>query len=61
AQHVSPPLTTVHQEFNEMGRRTVALLLAALRGEEVTGDAELIPALVQRASSGPAHVAAVRY
>jgi DNA-binding LacI/PurR family transcriptional regulator len=61
AQHVSPPLTTVHQEFGEVGRRTVALLLNELRGERTPDGGELIPSLVVRSSSGPVHAAAVRY
>jgi ABC-type multidrug transport system fused ATPase/permease subunit len=33
AAHVAPPLTTVHQDFAELGRRAVRILLAQLRGE----------------------------
>jgi DNA-binding LacI/PurR family transcriptional regulator len=50
AAHFWPPLTTVRQDFAELGRRCVELLLGA-------GDAEhtsLLPELVVRASSGPA-------
>ena len=61
AQHVWPPLTTVHQEFGEVGRRAVALLLGEVRGIPVDGDEELVPHLVTRASSGPAHAVVGRY
>src|SRR5690606_22988346 len=33
AAHVWPPLTTVHQDFPELGRRAVAFLLAEIRVE----------------------------
>ncbi|MET0974914.1 MAG: LacI family DNA-binding transcriptional regulator [Leifsonia sp.] len=61
AQHVSPPLTTVHQEFREVGRRTVALLLGELRGDPAIGGEEIVPSLVVRSSSGPVHAPAARY
>ena len=32
AAHFRPPLTTVRQDFAEIGRRAVALLLAELQG-----------------------------
>ncbi|MFB4353597.1 LacI family DNA-binding transcriptional regulator [Microbacterium sp. LS_15] len=32
--HVAPTLTTVHQDFPELGRRAVRLLLAQIRGED---------------------------
>lgn len=34
AAHVAPTLSTVHQDFPELGRRAVRLLLAQIRGEE---------------------------
>nr|WP_125773969.1 LacI family DNA-binding transcriptional regulator [Antribacter gilvus] len=50
--HFVPPLTTVRQPFDELGRRSVALLLEAVAGAQV--GAELIaPMLVERASAGP--------
>lgn len=33
AAHVAPSLTTVHQDFTELGRRAVRILLAQIRGE----------------------------
>ncbi|KQX05505.1 MULTISPECIES: LacI family DNA-binding transcriptional regulator [unclassified Leifsonia] len=61
AQHVSPPLTTVHQEFREVGRRAVALLLSELQGEPASESEEIVPALVVRGSSGPVHAALLHY
>jgi DNA-binding LacI/PurR family transcriptional regulator len=53
APYFTPPLTTVRQDFAELGRRGVQLVLARLAGE--TLHAEPVPApLVVRASTGPA-------
>ena len=54
ASYFPPPLTTVRQEFSEVGTRAMALLLSQLRGEpseplEVVVDADL----VVRASTAP--------
>lgn len=51
AAHFWPPLTTVRQDFGELGRRAVALLL-----DDITGDGEgyggmIIPSLIVRAST----------
>lgn len=50
-----PPLTTVRQDFDELGRRAVARLGAVVNPEAgpspVTDD--LMPALIVRASTGP--------
>ena len=51
AAHIWPPLTTVHQDFPELGRRAVALLVADIRGEERPALGPLEPQLVARASS----------
>jgi DNA-binding LacI/PurR family transcriptional regulator len=51
AKHVWPPLTTVHQDFAELGRRAVELLLAGIRGEEPPRFGQLQPELLVRASS----------
>ncbi|MCU1635527.1 MAG: LacI family transcriptional regulator [Cryobacterium sp.] len=53
AAHFFPPLTTVRQDFPELGRRCISLLLGDL-GEG--GDAyagAIVPALIVRNSSGP--------
>jgi DNA-binding LacI/PurR family transcriptional regulator len=53
AAHYWPPLTTIRQDFAEIGRRAIALLLAQLGGEPATFTAEPIrPQLVLRASTG---------
>ena len=53
AAHFSPPLTTIRQDFPELGRRCVDLLLGAA-GPGAGGDADAImPELIVRASTGP--------
>lgn len=50
--HFWPPLTTVRQDFAELGRRCMALLLGGLEsGEEYAGSIQ--PTLVVRGSTGP--------
>ena len=51
AAHVAPPLTTVHQDFSELGRRAVQLLLAQIRGSEEPTFGELAPVLRIRESA----------
>ncbi|WP_441004944.1 LacI family DNA-binding transcriptional regulator [Agreia sp. PsM10] len=52
AAHFWPPLTTVRQDFPELGRRCVALLLGGLdAGEQYDGI--IAPTLVVRGSTGP--------
>ncbi|WP_309128991.1 LacI family DNA-binding transcriptional regulator [Microbacterium sp.] len=51
AAHVSPTLTTVHQDFTEVGRRAVHILLAQIRGERVPVFGALEPELRLRESS----------
>lgn len=48
-----PPLTTVHQDFAELGRRSVDLLVAQLNGAQpaANGQVHLCPHLVVRASA----------
>ncbi|WP_045746787.1 MULTISPECIES: LacI family DNA-binding transcriptional regulator [Actinoplanes] len=51
-----PPLTTVHQDFAEMGRRALALLLRHMGradGETPPEDVVVAPRLITRASSAP--------
>lgn len=52
SQHCWPPLTTVHQDFRETGRRAVALLLGELKGDAGVYGQLVVPDLVVRASSG---------
>ncbi|MGO4689802.1 LacI family DNA-binding transcriptional regulator [Glaciibacter sp. 2TAF33] len=54
ARHFWPPLTTVRQDFAELGRRSIALLLSELAGERSTAYVGTIqPELIVRASTGP--------
>lgn len=51
AAHVCPTLTTVHQDFPELGRRAVRILLAEIRGEQAPELGALEPSLRVRESS----------
>ena len=50
AEYFSPALTTVHQDFDEVGRRGLALLLSRIDGAETHSSVTIAPALVSRAS-----------
>jgi DNA-binding LacI/PurR family transcriptional regulator len=52
AAYYTPPLTTVRQDFAELGRRGVQLVLARLRGEEFSAE-PVMPQLVVRGSTMP--------
>jgi DNA-binding LacI/PurR family transcriptional regulator len=52
ARFFFPPLTTVHQDFAEIGRRCVRVLLGRLR-DRVVEPGPVTPALVVRASTAP--------
>ncbi|WP_410621102.1 LacI family DNA-binding transcriptional regulator [Amycolatopsis sp. cmx-8-4] len=53
AAYFSPPLTTVRQDFIEVGRRTFGLLETRMAGGEI-GARHLVPAeLIVRESTGP--------
>lgn len=52
AAYYAPPLTTVRQDFAELGRRGVELVLARLRHERLRPE-PVLPQLVVRASTGP--------
>ena len=52
AEFFSPPLTTVRQDFAELGRRAVDVTLRALRGEKEPGYELVAPTLIVRASTG---------
>lgn len=55
AAHFQPPLTSVHQDFAEVGARSVATLLRLLETGRRDVGAQLVPTtLVVRESSGPA-------
>jgi DNA-binding LacI/PurR family transcriptional regulator len=52
AAHFWPPLTTVRQDFDAVGSRAVALLVAELRGEPLPDTHPVTPRLVERGSTG---------
>lgn len=54
AAHFWPPLTTVRQDFAELGRRCVELLLGPLDDAAPATATTITPELVVRASTGPA-------
>jgi DNA-binding LacI/PurR family transcriptional regulator len=50
-----PPLTTVHQDFEEVGRHSVDLLVRAIKEGVSEGTSLQVPTrLIVRASTGPA-------
>lgn len=52
AQHADPPLTTVHQPVEEMGREMARLLIARIRGEELARPVSILDTrLVVRSSA----------
>jgi DNA-binding LacI/PurR family transcriptional regulator len=54
AQYFTPPLTTVRQDFGEMGRSALRLLLDVMRGGgEPPARLTVAPELVVRRSTGP--------
>jgi DNA-binding LacI/PurR family transcriptional regulator len=54
AQHFAPPLTTIRQDFDEIGRRAFEVLLTELRGEKTAERAQILPELIVRGSTGRA-------
>jgi DNA-binding LacI/PurR family transcriptional regulator len=57
APYLIPALTTVRQDFAELGRRGVQLVLARLKGEDLHPE-PVPPTLLVRRSTGPARVRA---
>ena len=54
SEHFHPPLTTIHQPINEIGRRTCHMLVDIIRGRAPKNPTLMLtPELVVRASSGP--------
>jgi DNA-binding LacI/PurR family transcriptional regulator len=49
--HYLPPLTTVRQDFDVLGRRSIRSLVAQVEGTPVEYDAPVRPALIVRAST----------
>ncbi len=54
AAHFWPPLTTVRQDFAELGRRCVALLLGDLEDDSEQQDGTIVPELLVRGTTGVA-------
>jgi DNA-binding LacI/PurR family transcriptional regulator len=56
AAYFTPPLTTVRQDFDEVGKRGMALLLAQIHGDhqQARKRARIRPTLELRASTGAA-------
>ncbi|GGF03631.1 LacI family DNA-binding transcriptional regulator [Mycetocola zhadangensis] len=52
AAHFWPPLTTVRQDFPELGRRCVAQLLGEINGSPVGYTGRIHPELIVRSSTG---------
>jgi DNA-binding LacI/PurR family transcriptional regulator len=55
APYLTPPLTTVRQDFAELGHRAVELVLARLAGRELHLQ-PVPPVLLVRSSTGPVPV-----
>ena len=51
--HFFPPLTTVRQEFTELGERCMVVLLDAIAGRDTQASGLITTRVVVRASSGP--------
>jgi len=51
AMAYAPPLTSVHQDFSDVGRRCVSAALALIRGAEVDALSVMLPELVVREST----------
>jgi DNA-binding LacI/PurR family transcriptional regulator len=60
AAYYWPALTTVTQDFSELGRRALALALAAVRGERDASTDLIVPTLQVRASTAEPPAVAVR-
>jgi DNA-binding LacI/PurR family transcriptional regulator len=53
AQYFTPPLTTVRQDFGEMGRSSLRLLLDLMRSGQTPSRLTIAPELVVRRSTAP--------
>ncbi|MGV8886403.1 MAG: LacI family DNA-binding transcriptional regulator [Microbacteriaceae bacterium] len=53
AAHFYPPLTTVRQNFAEVGRKAIGILLSELQGAAVADREHVPPELVVRSSTAP--------
>jgi DNA-binding LacI/PurR family transcriptional regulator len=55
AAHFIPPLTTIRQDFIELGRQIMATLLTLIEGAEVAQPVHTEPELIIRQSTAPPH------
>lgn len=53
AAHFAPPLTTVRQDFAELGRRAIELVLAQIKGHASRESTSIAPELAVRDSTAP--------
>jgi DNA-binding LacI/PurR family transcriptional regulator len=53
AAYFTPPLTTVRQDFGELGRRCLQMLVARIDGDADAPSVVITPELLVRASTGP--------
>lgn len=59
ARYLTPPLTTVRQDFEGLGQRSVHLLMDAIHGvDDSRGQAVITTELVERGSTAPAVIRA---
>lgn len=58
AAHYRPPLTTLRQEFDIIGRRAIGALLARVQGDPVARDEPVRPQMIVRASTTPPRASA---
>jgi DNA-binding LacI/PurR family transcriptional regulator len=54
AAYFTPPLTTIRQDFTELGRRCLQILLSRIEGEQVPQRVVVEPMLVVRESTARA-------
>ncbi|WOF22338.1 substrate-binding domain-containing protein [Microbacterium betulae] len=55
AAYASPPLTTIHQDFETLGQLSFSLLHALIDGRPLPDERHVAPQLVVRSSTAPPH------
>ncbi|RKF23710.1 substrate-binding domain-containing protein, partial [Micromonospora globbae] len=53
AAYLIPPLTTIRQDFEAVGRRAIEVVTQAIRGVELRPSPLVVPTLVVRESTAP--------
>ena len=53
AAYWSPPLTTMRQDFAQLGERALQLLIDAIEGRKMPAAETIVPELVERSSTSP--------